>query len=122
VTGHVLVLQCPLQLDAMRDQAMNEHADITGRDDYLLAHALHEAIKALAARPEEHRPESNIEGMRRILLQRYRAFATHFAAEDDLKAALAELPEGAGEAEVKARIRAWSEEWNRHGHRHPQAG
>jgi hypothetical protein len=101
---------------------MTEQADITGRDDYLIAQALHWAIKALAALPQEHRPASNIEGMRQILARRYRGWAAYFAAEDDLKATLAELPEGADEAEVRARMQAWSEEWNRHWCHHPQAG
>ena len=46
---------------------MTEQANITGRDDYLIAQALHGAIKALAALPQEHRPASNIEDMRPIL-------------------------------------------------------
>jgi hypothetical protein len=91
---------------------MTNHEEITGRDDYLIAQALHEAIKALSALPDLHRPNSNIEDMRRILLERYRGSAMHMVMQDDIAAALAELPENASNEERAARIRSVTDEWN----------
>jgi len=102
---------------------MNQRADVTGRDDYLIAQALHRAIKALAALPQEHQPASDIEGMRQILVQRYRRFGAYFAAQDELRAALGESPERADAAELVARMPAWSEVYHRHWPCHrPHAG
>jgi len=67
---------------------MPDHPEVTGRDDFLIAQALHEAIKALAALPEEHRPGRAIADMRRLLLERYPGAAEHFAAHDELRAGL----------------------------------
>ena len=65
---------------------MPDHPEVTGRDEFLIAQALHEAIKALAALPEEHRPGTTIADMRRLLLERYPGAAEHFAAHDELRA------------------------------------
>ena len=91
---------------------MADYPEITGRDDYLIAQALHEAIKSLSALPDLHRPESNIEDMRLILLGRYRGAAMHQLMQDDIKGSLAELPETADQEVVSARIKAIHDEWN----------
>lgn len=86
------------------------------REDFLLAKALYVAIQTLSDMPPSRRPESDIAGMREILRHRYGALAWSFVAEDELRAALAELPQDASQDEVCARRDAWMEAWNRRRH------
>jgi hypothetical protein len=86
--------------------------NVTGRDGYLIAQALHEAIKSLSALPEHERPVSNIADMRELLRTRFGRLAEHFLAQDDLKAAMAELPPGLGAEETRARMQEMMDQWN----------
>ena len=61
---------------------------ITGRDGYIMAHALHLAIKWIDAMPEEHRALSDQQDMRAILKARFPNQAELFVFQDDLKRAL----------------------------------
>jgi hypothetical protein len=88
------------------------YSDVTGRDGYLIAQALHEAIKTLSALPDIERPESHIAEMRRILFTNFSGLVPMFVAQDDAKAALAELPPEASDEARAACLREVSEQWN----------
>jgi hypothetical protein len=98
--------------------------EVTGRDGYLIAQALHVAIRHLEALPEIERPTSNIEDMRAILLTNFGGFVQLFVMEDDAKSALAELPPDASNEERKARLQDVMEQWNEAntGKRRPELG
>ncbi len=61
---------------------------ITGRDDFIIATALHEAIKMLEKLPDSERPESDIEDMRAILNGRYSEHIYALAFRDDVVRAM----------------------------------
>ena len=67
---------------------MTDDDSITGRDGYIMAHALHLAIKWIDAMPEEHRDLSNQQDMRAILQTQFPQQAKLFAFQDDLERAL----------------------------------
>src|SRR3712207_1120911 len=88
------------------------YKEVTGRDGYIIAQALHTAVKALSALPEVERPTSNIEDMREILLTNFGGFVQLFFMEDDAKAALAALPPDASDEECRAQLQGVLEQGN----------
>ncbi len=56
-----------------------DDTNITGRDGYIMAEALHLAIKWIDAQPKEYRSLSNQEDMRAILDARWPSFKEIFA-------------------------------------------
>ncbi len=61
---------------------------ITGRDDFIIATALHETIKMLEKRPDSERPDSDIEDMQAILSGRYSKHISTLTFRDDLVRAM----------------------------------
>lgn len=64
-----------------------DDTDITGRDGYIIAEALHLAIKWIDAQPERRRSLSNQEDMQAILDAMWPELKEAFAFEDDLRLA-----------------------------------
>src|SRR5687767_2900640 len=73
---------------------MGEHdttgPELTGRDHFVIAKALHVASQHLASLPPDEQPFSDMQDMRRLLAARYPELAEMFAMQDDLKAGMAE--------------------------------
>lgn len=69
----------------------DEHTDITGRDDLIIAQALWLGIKAIDSLPPERRQVSNRDDMKRILEVRYPG---HLKMELDLETAAIALANG----------------------------
>jgi hypothetical protein len=46
---------------------MSQRKEITGRDGYIMVEALTFAVEALSKLPIEHRPDNNIDDMKRLI-------------------------------------------------------
>jgi hypothetical protein len=51
----------------IRGTSMSQRKEITGRDGYIIVEALTFAVEALSKLPIEHRPDSNIDDMKRLI-------------------------------------------------------
>ena len=67
---------------------MTDTTGITGRDNYIIAKALHLAIKWIDAMPKEYKALSDQEDMRLILNQGYPSLADNFQFQDELGEAM----------------------------------
>jgi hypothetical protein len=85
-------------------------AEITGRDDFIIAQALYEAIKALSALPEDARPASNITDIRELLLKRYGKFVSLVTARGMLAPLVEHLKETAAKMPPDL---SWQEKFER---------
>ena len=68
--------------------ATETEAEITGRDEYLIAQALWLAIKFNTLIPEEYRQKSNCLDMMEILQKRFPSYVVEFDAQDARAAAV----------------------------------
>ena len=68
--------------------ATETEAEITGRDEYLIAQALWLAIKFNTLIPEEYRQKSNCRDMMEILQKRFPSYVIEFDAQDARAAAM----------------------------------
>ncbi len=67
---------------------MTDDDSVTGRDGWVMAQALHLAIKWIDAMPEEHRALADQRDMRALLQARFPDRAKLFAFQDNLERAL----------------------------------